>query len=139
MLPSVQEVTHIEQKQPVLPLTSEQKGVYVQEDIQLAMENTPHTAVSAGVEATPGAAVVDSKLRESNIVAMWDEKEQQFEEHSAGMMETGLDNEGRNRRRFISQAELTAHRLTDEGMYRFFMLDTLYFSCLTQCTIPFLM
>ena len=139
MLPSAQEVTHIEQKQPVLPLTSEQKSLYVQEDIQLTMESAPHTAVSAGVEATPGAAVVDSKLRESNLVAMWDEKEQQFEEHSAGMVETRLDNEGGNKRRFISQAELTAHRLTDEGMYRFFMLDTLYFICLTQCTIPFLM
>jgi len=105
-------------------LTSEQKGVYVQEDIQLTMESTPHTAVSAGVVATPGAAVVDSKLRESNLVAMWDEKEQQFEEHSAGMVESGLDNEGGNKRRFISQAQLTAHRLTDEGMYRLFMLDT---------------
>jgi len=138
VLPSAQDVTHIEQKQPVLPLTSEQKGVYVQEDIQLTMESTPHTAVSAGVVATPGAAVVDSKLRESNLVAMWDEKEQQFEEHSAGMVESGLDNEGGNKRRFISQAQLTAHRLTDEGMYRFFMLDTLYFSSLTQCIIPFL-
>ena len=119
MLPSAQEVTLIEQKQPVLPSPSKQKGVYAQEESQ---PTAVSIAVSAGVETIPGTAAVGSERREPNSVAMWDQ-EQRYEEHSARMVE--IDKEGGRERRFISQAELTAHRLTDEGRYRYLMLDTI--------------
>lgn len=112
MLQPAHEISSIEQKQPVLLTSSNQSSMYAQGWKLPTMESSPlMSTLSVNVETTPTTVVVN-KSSSAKEMTVEDLKQQ---ENNAGVMEGGEDENGGEKRVFISLAELKAHSLTEEG------------------------
>lgn len=112
MLQPAHEITFIEQKQPMLLTSSNQSSMYAQDWKLPTIESSPHmSTLSVNVEITPSTAA-DSKPSSAKEMTASDLKEQG---NNAGVLEGGEDENGGEKRVFISLAELKAHSLTEEG------------------------
>lgn len=110
MLQPAHEITFIEQKQPMLLTSSNQSSMYAQDWKLPTMESSPHmSTLSVNVEITPSTAA-DSKPSSAKEMTASEEQG-----NNAGVLEGGEDENGGEKRVFISLAELKAHSLTEEG------------------------
>lgn len=134
MLQPAHKITFIEQKQPVLLTSSNQSSMYAQGWKLPTMESSPlMSTLSVNVETTPTTVAVN-KSSSAKEMTVEDLKQQ---ENNAGVMEGGEDENGGEKRVFISLAELKAHSLTEEGIsvYTYSLTHSRYMYVLTNMHI----